>query len=165
MRTANVSDQCTRFDVTVDVSVCPASEYVNLQIFHSNISFRDERLFEFRMLDECVYRPGQNHPRAQCRLWPKIVPVYVLSVAQQRHTLLKFVRLRLRVGFQFLCIIIWTKFTAARSAEGGDATCTERQSAKEAQMAREGEKWFSIFCTEKDSFDRNTKCRDQKQAN
>lgn len=34
-------------------------------------------------------------------------------------------------------------------------------------MAREGEKWFSIvfFCTEKDSFDRNTKCRDQQQAN
>lgn len=51
-------------NVAVDGSVRRTSEYVNLQIFHTIISFRDERLFEFRMLDESVYRPGQNHPRA-----------------------------------------------------------------------------------------------------
>lgn len=61
--------------VTVDGSGRRASEYVNLQIFKSIISFRDERLFEFRVFKESVYRPGQNNPRAKCRLRPKIVPV------------------------------------------------------------------------------------------
>lgn len=61
--------------LTVDGSGRRASEYVNLQIFKSIISFRDERLFEFRVLKGSVYRPGQNNPRAKCRLRPKIVPV------------------------------------------------------------------------------------------